>query len=241
MGLHVVTGASAGMGRATALALAERGESVVAVARSEAPLRDLVAASPELIGSVIGDVGNDSTIDQIVAAVDARSVKGVVHGAATPVELTPWTELDAAELTEHFRVHVAAPIALTSSLLAAGPVERVVILDSYSATTPRVGWAAYSILKSAVQMAFRAAAAELEGVAVARVFPGAVATPLLDRVLEAPSEIEATGFYRELASAGKVSDAADIGRAIADLLVGIPRDEFAANETWHIGHSISVG
>ncbi len=228
------------MGRATALALAQRGESVVVVARSEELLRDLVAISPELIDPVIGDVGETSTIDRVVATVGGRNVTGVVHGAATSVDLTPWLELDAEELTNHFRVHVAAPIALTGALLAAGPVERVVILDSYSATTPRVGWAAYSILKSAAQMAFRAAAGELEGVAVARVFPGAVDTPLLQRVLDASSDIEATSFYRELASTGKVSGAADIGRSIAELLVDLSRDEFAANDTWHIGHSISV-
>jgi NADP-dependent 3-hydroxy acid dehydrogenase YdfG len=46
MGLHVITGASAGMGRATALALAERGESVVAVARGEEALADFAAAPP---------------------------------------------------------------------------------------------------------------------------------------------------------------------------------------------------
>jgi len=241
MGLHVITGASAGMGRAAAIALAERGESVVAVARGEEALADLAAASPLNIQPVAGDVGASETVDSIVAAVNGRPVVGLVHAAATPVALDPWAELDAEELTEHFRVHVAAPIALTGALLAGGPMKRVVILDSYSATTPRVGWAAYSILKAGVQMAFRAAADELDGVIVARVFPGAVDTPLLQRVLDASPDIEATGFYRELAQTGRVSDVTDIGRSIAELLVDVPDHDFAANDTWHIGHSISIG
>ncbi len=238
MHIHVITGASAGMGRATALALARRGESVLAIARRPDELRRLVEEAGDCVEPLVGDVADPATIERVTDAVQQRTVASLVHGAATPVGLAPWTDLDAAELTDQFRVHVAAPIALTHTLLARGPVERVIIFDSFSATTPRDGWAAYSILKAGVQMAFRAATVELDGVAVVRAFPGAVDTPLLRRVLEAPDAIPATAFYRELAESGKVSDPAVIGESLATLILETPLSELSARQEWHIGHGI---
>ncbi|MEO0495486.1 MAG: SDR family NAD(P)-dependent oxidoreductase [Actinomycetota bacterium] len=235
--VHLVTGASAGMGEAVVQALADRGDMVVAAARRGDALAALATGRPTIV-PVTADVGTRDGRDRIVAAVrDAGEgpIASVVHGAATPVALEPWDELDADTLTAHFHVHVAAAIALTSELHRTCGVDRCVIFDSYSASTPRVGWSAYSILKAAAQMAFRAAAAELDGVAVARVYPGAVATPLLDRVLGAPRSIDATGVYHELNDTGRVSTAAEIAEQLLALLDLDPA-ALAAEDTWMIGH-----
>ncbi|MEM8709092.1 MAG: SDR family NAD(P)-dependent oxidoreductase, partial [Actinomycetota bacterium] len=166
--VHLITGASAGMGASVSRALADRGDTVVAVARRADALADLAAGRPTIV-PVTADVGTTEGRERIVAAVDdvgAGPVASIVHGAATPVALEPWAELEPDTLTAHFHVHVASAIALTGELHRAVGVERCVIFDSYSASTPRVGWSAYSILKAAAQMAFRAAADELDGVAV---------------------------------------------------------------------------
>lgn len=239
MALHVITGASAGMGRATVAALTARGHDVVAVARSTDRLRELATETGAT--AVSADVGTAEGRAAVIETVAARGrpVASVVHGAATEVAMEPWLDLDADMLTAHFAVHVAAPVALTAALHRGATVERCVIFDSYSASTPRVGWAAYSILKAAAQMAFRAAADELPDVAVARVFPGAVDTPLLERVLAADRSIEATEVYHELLARGRVSSADDIAVAVAGLLE-LDLAEFAAQPVWSVGHSADL-
>lgn len=224
------------MGRACAVALAAAGHDVIAVARRADALAELRSSNRRIV-PLVADVGTAAgraaTVDAVAA--HGQRVASVLHGAATAVGLEPWLDLDADELTAHFGVHVAAPIALTAALHRAVGVERCIIFDSYSASTPRVGWSAYSILKAAAQMAFRAAAEELPDVAVARVYPGAVATPLLDRVLDADRSIEATAVYHELKDRGRVSTADEIAAAVVDLLA-LDLDEFGAEEIRHVGH-----
>ena len=226
------------MGFATANALAERGESVVVVARRDEALQALAGEHPGLIEPTAGDVADPVDLNRIVDRVGGRPLASVVHGAASLVATEPWLELDPDVLSRHFRVHVAAPIALTSALLRVGAVERAVIFDSYSAASPRDGWGAYSIMKSAVQMAVRSAALELKDTAMLRVYPGAVATPVLDRIINAGPEVAAAEFYRDLRDRGLVSSAAEIGNQLADLLMQPLGADRSGEFVHHIGHSI---
>ena len=210
---------------------------MVAVARRADVLDELWGDDPR-VQVVAADVGRADDRAAIVGATTQRAsgaVTSLIHGAATAVALEPWTELDADQLTAHFNVHVAAAVALTGDLHRQVGVERCVIFDSYSASNPRVGWSAYSILKAAAQMAFRAAADELGDIAIARVFPGAVGTPLLDRVLEAPRSIEATAVYHELNDTDRVSTPDEIARELLPILDRSPA-ELRAQDTWAIGH-----
>ncbi|MEM9468328.1 MAG: SDR family NAD(P)-dependent oxidoreductase [Actinomycetota bacterium] len=235
--VHVVTGASAGMGAACVRALADRGDRVVAVARRARVLDDLWGGV-DGVDVVAADVGTAAGRDAVLARVAVTTsapLTSLIHGAATAVDLEPWTALDPDDLSAHFHVHVAAAVALTGALHEQPGLERCVIFDSYSASTPRVGWSAYSILKAAAQMAFRAAADELEDLAVARVYPGAVATPLVERVLDAPRSIKATAVFHELHDTGRVSTAAEIADQLLPILDRSPA-EIRAQDTWLIGH-----
>jgi NAD(P)-dependent dehydrogenase (short-subunit alcohol dehydrogenase family) len=62
----VVTGASSGIGRALAIGLARRGMSVVACARSPAPLRDLAADGDSRLHPVVADVTDPRSIQALV-------------------------------------------------------------------------------------------------------------------------------------------------------------------------------
>lgn len=232
--MHVITGASSGIGRGIAVALGERGEPVLAVARRANLLSEIATAH---VTPLAADVTTEAGRRAIVAAVGSSVVRSVVHGAGSPVELAPWHQLDTDRLIEHFRVHVAAPIALTQALLERGPVERMAILDSYSATTPRIGWSAYGTIKAAAQMSVRAAVAELPDTAVIRIFPGAVRSPLLEQVLADDTGAPAAEFYRSLEADGQVSEPLDIGRQIATLLVDEPLTSLRASDVWQVGHT----
>lgn len=225
------------MGAACASALAARGDAVIAVARRADVLSNRFGdiENVTVVAADVGHADGRSAILEVVTNQTDDPLTSVIHGAASAVELQPWHQLDPDALTAHFHVHVASSIAITGSVHNQVGVERCVIFDSYSASTPRVGWSAYSILKAAAQMAFRAAAEELEEVAIARVYPGAVATPLLARVLDAPRSIEATAVYRELHDTGRVSTAEEIAEQLLPILDLSPA-EIRAQDIWPIGY-----
>ncbi|GAB7003394.1 glucose 1-dehydrogenase [Nocardioides sp. AN3] len=72
----LVTGASSGLGRRFALALAERGAHVTAVARREAALQELAAKHPGLIHPVAGDLTSEADTSRIVA--EAKRWRGPI-------------------------------------------------------------------------------------------------------------------------------------------------------------------
>jgi len=120
--------------------------------------------------------------------------------------LNAYQKLQTKEVTHHFNVHVLAPIALNQRLKFHKDNGRIVFIDSYSANAPRVGWSAYSIVKSAAQMAARSAAAELQGMRVVRIFPGAVRTALVESVLNANDKSPTSEIFKALNVAGTIVD-----------------------------------
>lgn len=213
--MHVVTGASDGIGRAVATALADRDARVLAVSRDRSRLEGIARGRPG-ITVVAADLATSEGRRALYERAPEGPIESMVHGAGSRVLVQSFGAIDPDRLVEDFRIHVAAVVALTQHF--ASRVRRVVVFDSYSATVPRSGWAGYSIVKAAAQMTARAAAAETEGPEVLRLYPGAVRTPLLDAMLRsAPSQ--ARDVYRSMDAAGKVADPDEIGRWVADILL----------------------
>lgn len=216
--MHVVTGASEGIGRAVAGELASRGETVVAVARNGRRLEELRTATTPM-EVVTADLATESGRQTLSAAVAGRGrIDSVIHCAGSRVEPGALVDADLDGWVGDFQIHVATVIAVSRDLVAGNGLGRVVIFDSYSATTPRIGWGSYSIVKAAVQMAARVLAEELEGVEVMRLYPGAVRTGLLDTILRsAPSPAHDT--YRSLEEAGGIASPAEVARWAADIIL----------------------
>lgn len=96
----LVTGASRGIGKAIARALAEEGVDVAIAARSPGPLQeaaeDLALATGRRIVPVVGDTGDDASVAALVA--EAVNLLGgidiLVNNAATPGGAAPAARLD---------------------------------------------------------------------------------------------------------------------------------------------------
>lgn len=216
--MHVVTGASEGIGRAVATELAARGETVVAVARNRSRLAELQAGHPGL-EVVTADLATESGRQTLVSALEGRGrLDSVVHCAGSRVEPGALMDIDAVRLVDDFAIHVAGVIGVTRDLLKANGLGTFVIFDSYLATTPRVGWGGYSVVKAAAQMVARLLESELGEVEVLRLYPGAVRTDLLRTVLDSPPS-PAREAYRSMESAGDVADPADVARWSADIIL----------------------
>jgi NAD(P)-dependent dehydrogenase (short-subunit alcohol dehydrogenase family) len=181
--LAVVTGASSGIGEATARRLSQRGYHVLAGVRRQADAQRLAADHLE---PVVLDVTDPAHVAHLAARVredpSGRPLRVLVNNAgvtlSAPAELVP-----DARWREHFDVNlfglVAVTTALLPALLAAGDA-RLVNVSSVAAVLASPTFGPYAASKAAVEAysdVLRREVARL-GVAVVVVQPGAVRTPI---------------------------------------------------------------
>ena len=177
----VVTGASRGIGLATARALTAEGARVLLVARSEERLREV---APEGGATLVADVTDPASAQRIVDECNERfgSLDVLVNNAGTS-RVRTLEELTDDEWRQQLDLHVMAPLRL---MRAAAPAMaergwgRVVNVCSSSGKRPSSSNAAYSVSKAAQLSLSRvfADAYAARGVLVNAVAPGPVDTPL---------------------------------------------------------------
>lgn len=177
-GLIVVTGASTGIGRATAQRLAARGHDVLAGVRSEATGE---AIRGEHITPVIIDVTNREHVGALRATVGDRPLAGLVNNAGINIS-GPLEFLAPDEFRRQFDVNLFGHVAVIQALLE--PLRtgrgRIVNTGSVGARTPLPFTAPYAASKAALWAMGEALRGELRpwGIHVATVEPGAVATEI---------------------------------------------------------------
>ena len=189
----LVTGASSGIGRAAALALATRGHRVFAGARRIAALEALrIEALPHTIVPLVLDMNDPVTIARTVAAIDqdtqGRGVDVLVNNAgyATAGALL---EMSDAILRAQFETNVFGLMTLTRAVLPAMMRRgkgRVVNVSSVSGRVPAPILGAYHATKYALEALSDALRMEVAtfGVKVVLVEPGTVRTEFAARTME---------------------------------------------------------
>jgi len=187
----IVTGASRGLGRAMAEALADEGARVVAVARGEAPLRELAATRPGRIEPLVADMRDAARLAALpgeVAAAEGRLDALVNNAGIAPagnfLEATPELLRDVLE------VNVVAPGVLCRGaaeiFVAQGGGGKIVNVASISAIRGKAVLAAYSASKGALVQLTRALAAEWarHEIQVNAIAPGGFITEAQQEVLD---------------------------------------------------------
>jgi NAD(P)-dependent dehydrogenase (short-subunit alcohol dehydrogenase family) len=189
----IVTGASSGIGRATAKLFAQEGAKVVVGARREAELAELVreikAAGGEAV-ALAGDVQSEQYAEDLVGAAVkqfgrldiAFNNAGTIGptGATTEVAEKDWNSAVAVNLTSAFLgAKHQVPAILKQG---GGSVIFTSTFVGYTSSFP--GVAAYAASKSGLIGLTQALAAEYgpQGVRVNAVLPGAVDTPMYHEV-----------------------------------------------------------
>ena len=191
-GAAIVTGASQGIGRSVALALAARGVAVALVSRNEealAAVGDEVARAGGRATVVPGDVSKAGDVEAIVAAsVEELGAVDVLVNNAGLVERAPIPELSEEAWDRVVDVNLKG-VFLASRAVLPAMLERgrgrIVNVSSISGRLGTPELSAYCASKWGVNGFTKASAEEVHerGVQVFAVCPGSVNTPMLAKGL----------------------------------------------------------
>ena len=182
---HVLTGAGSGIGQALAQRLADRGDELVLIARTDARAAELEDSFPRA-QVLVADLADPGTLNGLGRQVDG-GVDTLLHVAGV-VDLAPVGRLRLADWEEQLAVNLTAPAVLTRELLPhlRGSRGTVVFVNSSAGLAATAEWSAYAASKhglKAVADALREEEAG-HGVRVSSVSPGRTATPMQEKVHE---------------------------------------------------------
>ncbi len=184
----LVTGASSGLGKQTAITASEYGARVMITGRNAARLEEtfklLHGDGHQLF---LADLTIKADIDRLVAGLPI--LDGLVHSTGIS-ELSPARFITAEVISRTFSISFEASVLLTAGILkkkklAKGP-SSIVFISSISTRHPFVGGAMYISAKAALEAYARVLALELapRGTRVNCILPAFVRTPMLDETAE---------------------------------------------------------
>ncbi len=190
--IALVTGASKGIGAATAKTLAEAGAHVVLTARDVKALEAVEDAIHQAGGTATIaplDLTEPDGVPRLAAAVAQRWDKLdilVINGAYLP-SLTPVAQIEPKQFGQALTINVLATQALLAAfdpLMKGAGHARVIGLTSSVGSAPRAFWGAYAASKAAFEVLLDCYAAEVHKLGdtrVAIVDPGATRTAMRAR------------------------------------------------------------
>jgi NAD(P)-dependent dehydrogenase (short-subunit alcohol dehydrogenase family) len=193
----VITGASTGIGWATAKLLLDRGFRVFGSVRKEADAdrlkREFGANFTPLLFDVTDEAAVLAAARQVRAALNGETLFGLVNNAGISVA-GPVLELAADEFRRQMEVNVIGPIISTQAfgpLLGSdpslkGPKGRIVMISSVAGKNGNPLMSAYAASKHAIEGLSESLRREmmLFGIDVIIIAPGAVKTPIFSKAEE---------------------------------------------------------
>lgn len=228
----LVCGASRGIGRAVAQALANAGAEVIAVARDSAALSEVVATLSTAAGqshqSVALDLGDrDALATSIQELAATTPVQIVINNTGGPAA-GPAIEADPGEFEAAFAQHVLAAQRIARALLPGmknAGYGRIINIISTSVKEPIPGLGVSNTIRGAMASWAKTLSRELGpfGITVNNVLPGFTATERLDYIFQGRAEKSGQSIdavrQQAVASvpAGRFAKPAEIANAVAFL------------------------
>ena len=208
--IALVTGASRGIGAATAKALAAQGAHVILTARTAKDLEAVEDGIFDAGGSATIaplDLTDGDSIARLAAAVTERwgKLDILILNAAMLGTLSPVSAIDGAEFARLFTLNVTAQqvmIASFDALLRKSEAGRLVALTSSVGSSPRAFWGAYGASKAALENLVDSYADEVKNLSQVRtaiVDPGRTRTQMRAKAYpgEDPSSVKEPAMVAE--------------------------------------------
>lgn len=187
----LVTGASAGIGRKTAIHISSLGGRVVITGRDKGRLEEtLRLLEGEGHQMNTADLVNKEELNQLVDGISEK-LDGIVHSAGVLFAF-PTKYLTATEIDPVFRINYLAPVELMTQLFRNKKINKncsVVFLSSFSAQYPYALGSVYTSSKSALEIYAKCLAAEHagSGLRANSVLPALIKTEMYDRTFNSPA------------------------------------------------------
>lgn len=228
--IALITGASRGLGRNTAIALAKKGVDIIGTYHSNKAEADETVAAIKALGRKAVmfqlDTGNVASFTAFVSEVQTAlksvwsrdSFDYLINNAGIGIH-APFAHMSEADFDRLMNIHLKGVFFLTQKLL---PViadgGRIINLSSGLARFSLPGFAAYAAMKGAIEVLTRYLAKELgpRGIAVNTVAPGAIETDFGGGTVRDNKQVN--DFVASVTALGRVGQPDDIGGAIANLL-----------------------
>lgn len=229
--VFLVTGASKGLGRSIALAIAKSGATVIALARSSSELKEIEAKLKTISGDSVAvscdlskstDISNAS--DFILSKFDHLS--GIVHNAGiiNPIGNMLDTARDDWELT--LKVNLLGVQDLTRSLdnaIGGEKHTRVTTISSGAAQRSLHGWSAYCVSKAGLDMWTNCMAEEgnSENISALAIAPGIVDTAMQEEIRSADeSSFPLLQNFKDYYANGELSKPDDVATKLLPYCLG---------------------
>ncbi len=222
MKIAIVTGIAGGIGKASALLLAQKGYAIVGMGRSKAPdLSDFAGFDVTYIP------GSIASADDRAALVRAADEKGEIAVLVNVAGVAPKVRTDILEMTEEsydyvMGINTKGTLFLTqlvaNRMIAGGKGGSIVNISSCSAYTSSTSRGEYCISKAGVGMITKLFADRLagEGITVNEICPGIIETGMTAAVKAKYDRLISEG----LVPLGRWGQPEDIARAVVALCDG---------------------
>lgn len=190
----LITGASSGIGKETALKLAQENATLTIVARNESLLKDLVIELKKICPNnhsyILTDLSDEKSIQALAQRIE--NVDGVVHAAGI-VSPLPVKFIQKKHLDKIYHINLYAPILLTGSLLKNKKINAsgsIVFISSISTDHPYFGGSMYTSSKAGIEAYSRNLALEVASKKIRSnvLAPALVNTRILKETIAASDE-----------------------------------------------------
>jgi NADP-dependent 3-hydroxy acid dehydrogenase YdfG len=218
-GIAIVTGASSGIGAATALALANEGFQVIGAARRVELLNALQAKNPAIENFEL-DITNQESVDAFAASLAGRKVELLVNNAGGAFDADSVLDSNPDVWRKTYEVNVIGTVrmvkAITPLLLASGGGQ-IIVLGSTAGHTAYENGGSYVAAKFAERSLAATLRLELNGqpIRVSEISPGMVKTEEFAKVRFGGDAARAAKVYEGVAQPLVAEDIAEAIRWVA--------------------------
>lgn len=228
----VVCGSTQGIGKASAMQLAQLGASITLVARNEEKLKETLSGLPTAHGQqhnyLIADFSEPNKLKEVISAfAKANKTHILINNTGGP-PAGPAIEANPEEFLKAFSAHLICGQHLVQALVPSMKAEgygRIVNVISTSVKIPIKGLGVSNTIRGAVANWSKTLATELApyGITVNNVLPGTTLTGRLEFVIKSNAERTGKSFDEvkqkmiEEVPIGRISEAEEVAAAIAFL------------------------